>query len=440
MLYVGVIFFLILQFLRPQEFVPLLYGLRLVYWTMILLVPIWAIKLQWKKLLRTPVDLMIFGFYLICILSWWNYYKSRMFLPGGPVFTLIPPMLIYFLTAHAVDTRQKLVGGVWMVFLSLIIIGLLAGEDVGLTGQYASIGMFDNRNDFAYAMAILAPIGFAFLLAGSAPEKIAGLGAMILAFGQVVASGSRGGLLATLGAVYAVLLTRPRRAFVRFGMALAGIIAFGFVLSFSPRLQTVGGYTRDGSAMGRVEVWGMCLTLFRNHRFIGHGARTWLLTPGTPRDTHSSYMRVLFELGTIGLFIYLGVFFYAMRASYKITQQGSSGRMRVMGLAIFGILAGQTIGSVLQTRVYYPFVFAILGLSSALLLVSSREQGQIPEPTGRADWPPDRLSGLTPDLWNQSAGSGFSAPGLWNKRDFYIIAGLTFLCWLVHKLFVMRSY
>ncbi|MFW6107779.1 MAG: O-antigen ligase family protein [bacterium] len=442
MLYAGVIFFLALQFLRPQEFIEVIKGWRLVLAAMIVLVPIWAVTLQWKKILRTPIDLFCFAFYGACVLSWLNYWPIRTLSAGGPAVRVGKIFLGYLLVAHALETRRKLVGGVWMIMLMLLLVGLLGHEiQTGPTaGQYGSIGMFNNRNDFAYAMSMLIPVGLAFVLAAGPLGKVVGLGAFVLGTIQIYITESRGGALAAMAAAYAVLVTLPRSKIARTILVVLGIAGVLIPFMFSKRLQSIGRYRRDKSVKGRLEIWSDCLTRFKRHPVIGHGAMTWQDLPDTPRDTHSSYMRVIVELGSVGLFAFVGMLFYALRTSHKLSRAPPHPTIRVVALSMTGIIVGQIVGGLFQTRVYYPFVYAALGVASALAVVASREEGELAEPTGRPELPADALSGLSSDLWERSRGAGFRAPGLVHRKDLVWVGGLAFACLLIYWRFLIFSF
>jgi len=143
MLYLGVLFLLILTYLRPQEFITIIQGWPIVFWTMVVLALPWLATLSYRKLLRTRIDLFMFLLWLIAVISWWNYWKSHMHSPAKEFGRVL---LIYLFVAHAIDSRAKLTGVVWMTLLGLLIVGMMGGRDVGLKDQYASIGLFNNRN------------------------------------------------------------------------------------------------------------------------------------------------------------------------------------------------------------------------------------------------------------------------------------------------------
>ncbi len=432
MLYAGVLFFLMLQYLRPQEFIILIRGARLVLITMIMLLPPWLATLQLKKLLRTPEDLFMFLFWIICIVSYWNHWKSQMYVPLQAVGKTL---LCYLLVAHVIDTRRKLAGVVWLAMLMLLIVAFTAGLGAGGTKtHYASfIPMFDNRNDFAYAMAIMLPIAFAFVLRGDVFSKIVGAGVMLVGISQLIPSDSRGGQLASIFAVYTIFFIQAKSKLGKQIMLIAGVLVLMAAFAVSARLATVGGYKQDKSAMGRVEVWAKGLEMFREKPFIGKGYFSW--RDHAKRDSHSSYMRAIGELGGIGLFIYIGLLFYALRDAYQIAMRATTRTLRVCAMGMTGVMVGHIIGSLFQTRLYHSFILVQIAVISGMRLVADRE-GTLSQPAPAADTP----GPPPPGPWELSQGGGFMSPGLVNRKELMKIGALTFGCWLLHKAFVMHSF
>jgi len=432
MLYAGVLVFLMLQYLRPQEFITLIRGARLVFISMLVLVPPWLATLQLKKVLRTPEDLFMFLFWVICVVSYWNHWKSHFYIPLQAVGKTL---LCYLLVAHVIDTRRKLAGVIWMAMLMLLIVASTAGtlETGGTKGQYASfIPMFDNRNDFAYAMAIMLPIALAFALRGDAFARIVGAGTALAGVVILLPSDSRGGQLASIFALYTILFIQAKSKLGKQIMLIGGILVLMVAFAMSARLATVGQYKEDKSAMGRVEVWARALEMFREKPFIGKGYMSW--RDHAKRDSHSSYMRAIGELGGIGLFIYIGLLFYALRDAYQIAMRATTRTLRVCAMGMTGVMVGHIIGSLFQTRLYHSFVLVQIAVISGMRLVADRE-GALPRPA-----PAGRPGAESPGPWQLSQGAGFMAPGLVNRKDLLKIGALTFGCWLLHKVFVMYSF
>jgi O-antigen ligase len=444
MLYLGLLIFLLLQYLRPQEWPAfrILGELRIVFSLMVVLGLPWLATLQRKKLLRTPEDVFMVLLWAACVASWWNWWKSHMYVPFQDVGRTL---IAYLFVAHVVDSRGKLLGTLWVTMLMLLVVGLVAGEDVGIKGQYASIGMFNNRNDFAYAMAMMFPIALAFIFRGGVLGRIAGLGCGLVAVIEILNSESRGGLLALCFSALTVLFVLFRSKTMKRLIVVVGIVGMMGAMKYDPGHGAIGDWQSDKSAMGRVEMWARALTLFEMNPLLGHGYDRFqesakIRLGGRTRDTHSSYMKAIAETGFFGLFAYLGLICFGLYHAYRVTTKATNPTLRMIGLALTGLLGGQACASAFQSRTYHMFVLVQIALVSALRIVHDRERthedlygpGYVEEATD-AD--------LTqPSLYEASRGPGFLARGAFTRRDALVGLALTFACYVGHKLFCMGAW
>jgi putative inorganic carbon (HCO3(-)) transporter len=154
---------------------------------------------------------------------------------------------------------------------------------------------------------------------------------MVLCAIASLGSQSRGALLA-LGAMGAVMWWRSdSKAVVGVLLVVVGVALIGFMPdSWMNRMETIGDYQEDGSAMGRINAWYMAWNL-ATHNFFGgsfgiYNLETFGRYAPNPTDVHAAhsiYFQVLGEHGFVGLFIFLCIWFLVW---------GSAGRMRKQGL------------------------------------------------------------------------------------------------------------
>ena len=131
---------------------------------------------------------------------------------------------------------------------------------------------------------------------------------MILCAFSIVGSQSRGALIGGLAMV--LFLWLKSKSKVVTGVALILFIPLLFVFmpqQWHDRMDTIGTYEQDASAMGRIETWMMALQI-GNDRVTGGGFELWTeetferYAPGkNTHDAHSIYFKVLAEHGWIGL-------------------------------------------------------------------------------------------------------------------------------------------
>lgn len=200
-------------------------------------------------------------------------------------------------------------------------------------------GAYANPNDLAGITLLM--LG---LCASMAVEERAGLArwgarigiplmAMLIAITQ-----SRGAIVATAVFGFAVFWTAGS-AKLRLRAALAGLVALGAVLIFAPQkmwdrfhgitqLESENAEDRAGaesSARQRLEIWRVARTIAAEHPVTGVGigaypyahAQTatrsqfsWIA--GGERDTHSTYLNVLCEVGVPGFLMFFGLIAYVL--------------------------------------------------------------------------------------------------------------------------------
>lgn len=435
MLYVGVLLFLVLQYLRPQEYVQIIYGWRVVLGTMLVLLPGWLATLQNKKLLRTPEDLFMGLYWCVCVLSVFKYRPAHV---PDIAWEFGKVLLCYLFVAHIIDSRRRLGAAMFVMCLLLLGVAMQAGQGVGLPNQYASIGMFGNRNDFAHGIAAALPIAAAFLLGGGLFLKIVGLGLIVAIIPELIKSGSRGGQLAAMVAVYAILVVRAKKTRTRNLMVVLGLLGGLAVFAASERLATVVEYQTDPSAMGRVMFWSSCLRSFRAtplNLIMGRGYGTIIEGMLRSRAAHSSYMNNLFELGAPGLFILIGLLFFAVRDAYALAQNALRPATRMLALGLTGLMAGTIIGSAVETLSYRIYVLVPVAMISALRVIEQRERA------AAALTGPDGDAGSTYCFLRPIATDGFRLVErrMVTGKDLRTVALLTFACWLSYTVLVAVS-
>ena len=423
---------LVLQYLRPQDFWGPLYGERVVFLSMMVLAPAWFYTLSSKKVLRTPEELFLFLLWVVVILSCVFSDVLSAFDFG---ITFGKTLLCCLFAAHAIDTRRKLEGAIWMTVFTLFIVALLAGPLPERQGQYASIGMFSDRNDFAHVIAIMLPLAAAFVLEGRLWEKAVGAVTLVVGVMAAIASQSRGSQLACILGVFSLFYWRAKSKGTRALMLAAAVPVLLVAMSLGGRLGTVSGYRQDRSAMGRVWVWAEALGMFQAHPVLGVGYGKFQVYG--ERAAHSAYMLALAELGATGLFVYMGLLFFAVRHVNDAVTNPPHPRIRVIALGMAGALVGHMVAALFLSSLYQVHLLVLLAMFSSLRLVTDMERTRLLVPSEAAL--PGSAAVSVPGAWELSRGAGFIAPWLVTGNDLMKIAGLTFGCWLAYKIFVMMS-
>jgi probable O-glycosylation ligase (exosortase A-associated) len=180
---------------------------------------------------------------------------------------------------------------------------------------------------------------------------------------------------------------RSRRKFLFGAMVAVVMIAAGSYVATSEsdwamRMKTIGTYSQDTSAYGRILVWRWTLNFVQDHPF-GGGFNAYLVdqfvVPGTPdhpdpfidrgRAFHSAYFEMLGEHGWVGLGLFLGL----CAATFLTLRSAAVRARRLAGMAwcsdlaralqlslMLPMVCGNFIGIAFQAEFYYLFALSVM--------------------------------------------------------------------------------
>jgi hypothetical protein len=246
-----------------------------------------------------------------------------------------------------------------------------------------------------FAAALVVAIAFAGGLAATTRRRLPRAGFLAtgaLLFGGLVASGSRGGLIAAaLALLAAVVLFRPRRQQALVGLAL--------LLAMAVALPVAGGRLDDlGDDAGRTDLWRVAWRVTEDNPLIGAGlnqfrseAKRHVREPGAlnsielvvdrPRTPHNLYLQVLAETGVVGLLLLLLVVatcaYAAWRAAVRFDLVADSEAAILSRVVLVGI-AAMLAASVFLSNGLEKRLWAILALGPATLVAARGTPRPVP--------------------------------------------------------------
>lgn len=329
----------------------------------------WRVLLSWQVLGMAALWLWFAITSHFAVLPWeaWEKYVK--------VLKILPPLL---LTLLLIDTREKLLCLVVTIALCILLPALKGGYWAIASGfqdrVYGPPGSpyYDNN---AFAVAVTMAIPLLVLWWREAQDKgvrLAILAGIVLCYGSVLSSWSRGGLLA-LAAVTLLLVWHSKRKY----LALPGLILL-VALFFAQlpekwfgRMETLTAFQADSSAQSRLEVWRIGMEFALQHPVTGGGFNGWpvlTLNGGGSLDWHSMYVEMLAEHGFVGFGIWivllLGTMLGALRLDSKVGGSEQSwvrryGEMLWASLVAYGI-GGLTLGITYWELAYHLIVIVAL--------------------------------------------------------------------------------
>lgn len=259
---------------------------------------------------------------LLALVLWMNVttlfalFPAAAYVQWGKVMKI---MLMSLVIMMVLRSREDVHRMIWVLVVSLGFYGVKGGVFTVQTGGnfrvWGPSGTFiGGNNEIALALIVAIPLMRYLQLSGQNRWVWHGMNVMmVLSAMAALGSYSRGALLAIaamlalmwlksgkklLGGILLVLLTPPALLFMP--------------ERWTERMDSIGQYQADDSAMGRINAWHMAYNLAKD-RFFGGGFEIaepsvfamYAPNPAAVHAAHSIYFQALGEHGFIGLALYL---------------------------------------------------------------------------------------------------------------------------------------
>ena len=331
------------------------------------------------------------------------------FLLKGLLFCLLMPFFI--------RERLHMHAFIIVIVLGFGLHGVLNGlKTLASAGGHNVVGpngtMIADRNHLSTALALALPlIYYLFQQSRHRLMRWGFLGGFVLVALAIAGSGSRGGFIA-LAVVLGWLVMTSRKRWS--ALVLVSILALLFV-NLAPdqwfnRISTIEDAGEDASFMGRVIAWKVSSAMALSNPIFGGGFHAvqvqdiwdqFKAAPGllgflnlpTPefsaKAAHSIYFEVMGDMGFVGLFIFMAILLYGIRARFLIKRQ-----LRYMGtqwlwardmadMLMLGIIAYMAGGAAVSLA-YFEVIYMVVMLMEMLRLHVTRAvaEAQKASPTG----------------------------------------------------------
>jgi hypothetical protein len=406
---VGLLLLIIVDYLRPQEYLPALYAVPLLHvaTALALLGLVLDLRLGLSRLRPAPHLVPAVLLFLWCLVGLAIRAPEEL---GVRAAALAVPLAIYLILAHGIQTFRMLAvvcGLLLAIGLALSAIGIEQGlsdygchrvsvrdgneiylydgrpcsekdrnvcegegaapgadywcEKVGLFGTQSVHGRvryrgtLEDPNELALAVGIVIPFALAFL---DRRRTVGRSLAVAAAFGLVglciYFTQSRGGQLLYL-AVLAVYFVR------RFGARLGLLTG---VLAATPILIFGGRSGAEDSTMERTVCWWTGLHLFQASPGFGVGYGQFLEHHG--QTAHNSFILVAAELGLPGLLLWTAIVYIAVKIPLAALRADLPPVAKSWALALLASMAGLLTGSLFLSFAYKDVFWIFIGLTGVL--------------------------------------------------------------------------
>ena len=278
----------------------------------------------------------------------------------------------------ALRERRHIELFVWVNALSLGFYGFKGGLFTVLTGGGQHVwgppgGFIEGNNEVGLALVMIIPL-MNYLRVVAAQRWLRWSLAILMVFTAVAVLGtqSRGAFLAIVAMGIVLWLRSKEKAKAAVAIGLIGLVLTQFMpASWDERMQSIGAYSQDGSAMGRINAWQMAFHL-ANDRPLGGGffiytdeifAR-YAPVPDDVHAAHSIYFQVLGEHGWFGLVLFLSVGFFTFRTAYRIRRDSRDREDARWLFHLAGMMQvsmiGYAVGGAFLSLAYFDLPYNVL--------------------------------------------------------------------------------
>jgi len=258
------------------------------------------------------------------------------------------------------------------------------GIKILLIGPHQVYGKSYDNNLFALISVMALPLVFyGTALVRQTKWRPVFLGCAGLICLGIIGSRSRAGFVA-FAAVLCLMAWGSRYRFR--ALIGVGVVALTAVAVLGPeiieRIDSIAGYRDDKSAYSRFYTWRVARVLFEQNPMIGVGFGNFEIAKdavfGGRKAAHSIYLSNLAELGILGHPLWLCIIFGTMISLLRFIRRAKRlppglGWPYSLGRALLLSIVGYAIHGAFHNEEYLELMFALVGLTIALQVVTERE-------------------------------------------------------------------
>lgn len=296
--------------------------------------------------------------------------------------------VITFLIAAMANSESRITKLLYVIAISIGVIGAKAGVDFILSGGQARMrgpgGLMKEENEFALVLNMAIPMLFG--LATCQPRRWARLLLWGMAAGcaiAVVGTRSRSGFLGLATAALLLTFYSKRKALGFAALALASVLFVVLVPSTSmQRYETISTAAEDDpSAIGRLQAWQTGLAMMKAHPIFGVGPLNFDTTFNRYSDfearaPHNAFVALGAESGIPSCLLFIGILGYAISQMWRLRRrlQGYPGNTELWTycLIIQMALMVYVVPNCFINRQNLDLMYHLVGISAGLALVARR--------------------------------------------------------------------
>jgi putative inorganic carbon (HCO3(-)) transporter len=371
----GLLIFLALLYIRPQDFIPEFGRMRIVLFLAIIIILFYFVH---KMSRREPIHLFstrqhVLMFLLLALVPASQIANGQFGAAADAAQEFLTVFLLFFILANIPSSFREFRAACWMLFACTTLIAIdgivqhFRGIDlVGQTpilGRIRWIGIFGDPNEFA----LLLDSFFPFALVNVFDKQMRPANRLFFAlvgivlFFAIYYTNSRGGFIALLAIL--VIFAYKRWGLLR-GFALGALFLIVGLLVAPSRMAEMDAH--EVSAFGRINAWITGLALWKSHPILGIGYHNFQVHNGGIA-AHSAAVECFSELGTLGYVVWMTILYSAIAGLIAFEKRFPSSPYRKYVGILQLSFAGFVGAALFLSMAYSPVLYILVALATLIM-------------------------------------------------------------------------
>jgi O-antigen ligase len=380
--YKFVLFFMVIYFARPEDWIPGLHYLHLamVMGTIAILAFLGELGSARARWPREVVYLFLLLGQMVLTIPFSPVWRGGAFKVTREFADVVPMVLVICLAVNTLPRLRRVLFWQAVSVAVVAVVAVVKFRNAGGRLEGILNGNYANPNDFALTVVIALPICLAFMLRSrNNLVKFVWFGCMGAMTYSVVLSASRSGILAFVFAMAVALWHFSIKGHYRYllmvfgGLAVCALLTSGSQLK--KRYEAIFNPQEDQSAYGSAEQRNMLLKrsieLTLEHPIFGLGPGNFNTASGVWRVTHNTYTQISSETGLPGFILYVMILVCAWqnlrRAKRMIRGQTE---LSLFATAIEASLVAFLVGSFFASEGYQYFTYFLIADTTAVYQIA----------------------------------------------------------------------
>lgn len=378
------VLYLLVDYMRPQDFIP---GLKYARPAMIVMLVLVFFLIRHRQLIFQNKQIKLI-WYFTALLSVYipfarnNYYAYI----TAETMLLYMPFILSLLVC--VNTVERLRTFTKFYIGAMVYVALYALRHGGMgSGNY-----FSDENDVSLYIDMVIPFCyFLFVIEKKKSTKMFYGAGLVIGLLAVIISFSRGGFVGLCVMFLIVWLVSPRKMISVVAISILGVFVYFYSGDkYHKEMATVTD-TKESTAHARLMSWASAWDMFLDHPFGVGGNNFQVLFPEYQgnrfnrgmwgRVAHSLWFTLIPEVGVIGIALYFRLLWYNLKAAFamKIKKEQLSEDekyLNAMSIAFLASLAGFFTAGTFVSVLYYPHYWYVTAMIVATAEICKKVSGE----------------------------------------------------------------